>query len=79
MESSTAVPVHERATGSSTIADLIALAAEQHGDQPAIRFKRDGAWHDVGYAELGETVSEIGRPMSCSRARATRAAKAWLT
>ena len=47
MESSTAVPVHDRATGSSTIADLIGLAAEQHGDSPAIRYKRDGAWHDV--------------------------------
>ena len=61
MESSTAVPVHERATGSSTIADLIGLAAERHGDNPAIRHKRDGAWHDVSYAELGEIVSEVGR------------------
>ena len=50
MESSTAVPAHERATGSSTIADLIGLAAERHGDSPAIRYKRDGAWHDVSYA-----------------------------
>ena len=61
MESSTAVPVHARATGSSTIADLIGLAAEQHGDSPAMRRKRDGAWHDVSYAELGEIVSEVGR------------------
>ncbi len=34
MESSTAVKAHERATGSSTIADLIALAAERHARQP---------------------------------------------
>ena len=61
MESSTAVRAHERATGSSTIADLIGLAAERHGDSPAIRYKRDGAWQDVSYAELGETVSEVGR------------------
>jgi long-chain acyl-CoA synthetase len=61
MESSTAVAVHERATGSVTIADLIGLAAERHGDSPAIRHKRDGAWHDVSYAELGEIVSEVGR------------------
>ena len=61
MESSTAVPAHERATGSSTIADLIARAAERYGDNPAIRHKQDGAWKDVGYAELGETVSEVGR------------------
>ena len=61
MESSTAVPVHERATGSATIADLIGLAAERHASDPAIRHKRDGAWQDVSYAELGEIVSELGR------------------
>jgi long-chain acyl-CoA synthetase len=61
MESSTAVPVHERATGSATIADLIGLAAERHAGSPAMRYKRDGAWLDVSYAELGEIVSEVGR------------------
>ena len=61
MESSTAVPVHARATGSATIADLIALAAERHGERPAIRHKHDGVWSDVSYAELGEVVSEVGR------------------
>jgi long-chain acyl-CoA synthetase len=63
MESSTAVPVHARATGSTTIADLIGLAAERHAGTPAARHKRDGAWHDVSYAELGEIVSEVGRGM----------------
>ena len=48
------------ATGSQTIADLIPRAAAQHGDSTAIRYKRDGAWHDVGYGELAETVQEIG-------------------
>src|SRR5215216_4487249 len=61
MESSTAVRAHERATGSSTIADLIGLAAQRHGDSPAIRHKQDGTWRDVGFAELSETVSEVGR------------------
>jgi long-chain acyl-CoA synthetase len=61
MESSTAVPVHASATGSATIADLIALAAERHGERPAVRHKRDGEWRDVSYAELGEIVSEVGR------------------
>jgi len=61
MESSTAVPGHDRATGSSTIADLVVLAAERHGDHPAVRFKRDGAWQDVGYRELDTIVSEVGR------------------
>src|SRR5215216_5341782 len=60
MESSTAVAAHERATGSSTIADLIELAAERYGDSPAIRHKQEGEWRDVSYAELGEIVSEVG-------------------
>ncbi len=46
MESSTAVPVHERATGSATIADLIGLAAERHatrsGDPPQARRRLAG-------------------------------------
>jgi long-chain acyl-CoA synthetase len=61
MESSTAVPAHEQATGSTTIADLIPLAAERHGDAPAIRHKVAGEWRDVSYAQLGEIVSEVGR------------------
>ena len=59
MQSSTAVRPHERATGSSTIADLIGLAAERHAGSPAIRYKQDGSWRDVSFAELAET--EIGR------------------
>jgi long-chain acyl-CoA synthetase len=61
MESSTAVPVHEQATGSSTIADLIEIAAERFADRPAVRYKRDDAWHHVDYAQVGAIVSEIGR------------------
>jgi long-chain acyl-CoA synthetase len=48
-------------TGSRTIADLLGLAAKQYADRPALRHKRDGQWHDVSYAEVGEAVSEIGR------------------
>src|SRR3954454_18106539 len=48
-------------TGSATIADIVSLAAERYGQQPAARFKRDGEWRDVSYAQLGETVSEIAR------------------
>jgi long-chain acyl-CoA synthetase len=48
-------------TGSSlrTIADLIPQSAAEHGDHPAIRYKREGAWHDVSYAQFDEIVSEI--------------------
>ena len=50
-----------QSTGSKTIADLLPRAAEKYASQPAVRFKRDGEWHDVTYAQLGEIVSEIGR------------------
>jgi long-chain acyl-CoA synthetase len=60
MEATATASTTESTTGSSTIADLIPRAAAAHGDSTAIRYKRDGAWHDVSYAQLADTVSEIG-------------------
>ena len=51
MEAGTAA---QQATGSKTIADLCRTAAQQAGDHVAIRHKRDGAWHDVTFAEVDE-------------------------
>ena len=48
-------------TGSRTIADMLPLAARLYAERTAARVKRDGAWHDVTFAELGATVSEIAR------------------
>jgi long-chain acyl-CoA synthetase len=47
-------------TGSKTIAGLIPRAAAEYGDRTALRYKRDGAWQDVSYSELADTVQEIG-------------------
>src|SRR3954451_8383789 len=47
-------------TGSTTIADLCARAAERYGDQVAIKHKVDGEWRDVTFAQVGEIVTEIG-------------------
>jgi long-chain acyl-CoA synthetase len=47
-------------TGSTTIADLSARAAERFGDHVAIKHKVDGAWQDVTFAQMGEIVDEIG-------------------
>ena len=58
MESSTASP---QSTGSRTIADLMALAAERYGDRPAVKFKRGEDWAEVSYRDVGEIVSEIAR------------------
>src|SRR5271166_5615158 len=49
-----------KATGSRSIADLIPNAAAAHAEQVAVRYKRDGAWHDVTYAQLAEIVDSIG-------------------
>src|SRR5271165_886865 len=46
-------------TGSKTIADLIPLAAAEYGERIAVRYKRDGEWHDVSYSQLAEIVQEI--------------------
>ena len=48
-------------TGSKTMADLAALAAEKYGDKPALRHKVGDAWREATYTELGTAVSEIGR------------------
>jgi long-chain acyl-CoA synthetase len=48
-------------TGSSTIADLLPTAAEKHAERVAVRYKREGEWRDVTYAEVGEIASEIAR------------------
>ena len=47
-------------TASRTIADLIPRAAATHAGHTAIRYKRDGSWHDVSYTELAQVVQEIG-------------------
>ncbi len=47
-------------TGSRTIADLVAHSAAAHAEHVAVRYKRDGAWHDVTYAQLADVVQEIG-------------------
>src|SRR5215210_9257634 len=60
MEAGTVAPA-AASTGSKTIADLMALAAERNGAREAQRFKRDGEWHSVSFEELGRSVSEIAR------------------
>jgi long-chain acyl-CoA synthetase len=57
MEAGTAAA---HSTGSKTIADLMACAAEQFAGRVALRHKVDGAWRDVTYAEVGQIVREIG-------------------
>ena len=62
MESSTAVPRPRtgHGLGDDRRPDRTARRSVTVSS-PAIRHKRDGEWHDVSYAELGEIVSEVGR------------------
>ena len=61
-------------TGSTTIADLLPRAAEQYARSRRRRYKADGEWRDVTFAEVGEIVSEIGA--RADRPRASRRASA---
>jgi long-chain acyl-CoA synthetase len=47
-------------TRSQTIAELILRSGTEYAENVAVRHKRDGAWHDVTYAQLAEIVQEIG-------------------
>jgi long-chain acyl-CoA synthetase len=61
MEAGTARPAIEISTGSETLADLMALAAEKFADHVMVRYKQGDEWVDTTYAEVGVIVSEIGR------------------
>jgi long-chain acyl-CoA synthetase len=55
-----AVTAAQQGTGSKTMADLAALAAEKHAGKPALRYKAGDEWKDVSYDELGVAVREVG-------------------
>jgi long-chain acyl-CoA synthetase len=46
-------------TASKTIADMLPLAAERFGDQPAQRYKVGDQWQDISYGELGTIIREV--------------------
>ena len=60
---STAAPAESegarRRSGERTLAGLVPHAVAEFGETSAARYKREGEWHDVSYAELGEIVQEI--------------------
>src|SRR3979411_142596 len=47
-------------TASRTSADVIPRASSEPPDPVAVRYKRDGEWHDVAYTELAAIVREVG-------------------
>ncbi len=56
-----AVTAAVSSTGSKTMADLAAMAAEKHAGRTALRHKVGDEWRDVSYDEMGVVVSEVAR------------------
>jgi long-chain acyl-CoA synthetase len=56
-----AVAASVAATGSRTIADLLPLAVEKHGDHAALRYKDQstGSWTDISFIDFGQAVREL--------------------
>lgn len=52
-------PAAAKGTGSKTMADIVRIAGEQHGDRPALRHKVGEEWKHVSYSQLAETVKEV--------------------
>jgi long-chain acyl-CoA synthetase len=52
----------ESSTNSKTCADLMPLAAERHGDHPAVTYKDEsGHWVSKTYKEVGEIVRQLAK------------------
>ncbi len=43
----------------ATVAELPSSAAERFGDQVAARYKKDGEWQKITYAETGKAIQEL--------------------
>lgn len=54
-------PALEHSTKSSTMADMLTIAAEQHASNTAIKHKVGDEWHEVTYAELLPIVRGISK------------------
>ncbi|MEX0992547.1 MAG: long-chain fatty acid--CoA ligase [Solirubrobacterales bacterium] len=59
MEVQTAATASSASTGSTTLADLLTIAATKHASLVAQRHKVADKWVEVSYAELGQIVKEF--------------------
>jgi long-chain acyl-CoA synthetase len=57
------IPAMEASTNSSTMADLLTLAAEKHASNVALKHKVGEEWHEVTYAEMLPLVRDISKAL----------------
>jgi long-chain acyl-CoA synthetase len=57
------IPAMEASTDSSTMADLLTLAAEKHASNVALKHKVGEEWREVTFAELLPLVSDISKAL----------------
>jgi long-chain acyl-CoA synthetase len=55
------IPALEASTGSSTMATLLTIAQEKHASHVAMTHKVGDEWHEINFAELGETVKSVSK------------------
>lgn len=60
-QATTPSPTQENGTQSTTIADMLTLAADKYGDKVMGKHKVGDVWQEVTYTQLGETVREISK------------------
>jgi long-chain acyl-CoA synthetase len=58
METGTAARTRAEARP-ATMAAIASWGAQKYGDNPALRFKRDGDWSELSYAEMWEAAREV--------------------
>ncbi len=57
------IPAMAASTDSTTMADMLTLAAEQHAANVALKHKVGEEWHEVTYAELLPIVRDISKAL----------------
>jgi long-chain acyl-CoA synthetase len=57
------IPAMEASTNSSTMADMLTLAAAKHAGSVALKHKVGEDWHEVTYAELLPIVRDISKAL----------------
>ncbi len=60
------IPALEASTNSTTMADLLTLAAEKHATNTAIKHKVGDQWLEVTFSELGEIAKSITKGLMAS-------------